>query len=226
MEERTVQSRTASEPQAIEFANSFLMQVSAAIGRLPVERLIDIAGLLQAAGDRGSNIFFFGNGGSHSIATHLACDLGKGTKLTGSPRRPYRAISLDNAAWLTAQANDGAEPFVKGDYPGIYEHGYDGIFVGQMENFIERGDVAFAISSSGNSRNVVNGLLFAKSRGAQTIALVGFDGGEAARVAEHVILVATARGAYGVVEAVHEVIHHYLYEVLRSREEARPRYRP
>ncbi|EMM94659.1 phosphoheptose isomerase family protein [Leptospira interrogans serovar Zanoni str. LT2156] len=81
-----------------------------------------------------------------------------------------------------------------------------------MENFINPGDIAFGISSSGNSPNVINALLFAKEKGAKTIAMVGFDGGQALKIADMALFVPSEKGKYGIVEGVHEVIHHLLYE--------------
>jgi len=205
--------------QASEYLSQFNDQIIAAINSLDNDGIATVAELLYHKKQDGKQIFLFGNGGSHSIASHMACDLGKGTKVTGAKgQKFYKVFGLDNEAWLTAQANDGKEPFTEGDYPGTYTHGYDGIFVGQMENFLEAGDLAFGISSSGNSPNVLNGLLYAQSRGATTVAMVGFDGGKAAEIADHVILVKTPKGQYGVVEAVHEVIHHYIYEYAKKME--------
>lgn len=206
---------------ASSFLTNFVAEIQSAVAALDKEVLARVASLLFRKKGEGRTLFFLGNGGSHSIATHMACDLGKGTKISGKKGQVfYRAVALDNAAWLTAQANDGEQPFVQGEYPGEYEHGYDGIFVGQLENFLAAGDVVFAISSSGNSRNVVNALKFAKTRGAITVAMVGFDGGQAGKIADHVILVRSAKGQYGVVESVHEVVHHYIYEYLKALEGA------
>lgn len=208
-----MQSNIASQ----EFAKAFLKETTDAIESINLESIAAAASLLHRAALDGRHIFFLGNGGSHSIATHMAADLGKGTKIPGSNASiKYRTLSLDNAAWVSAQANDGAAYFLESKLPGIYEHGYDGVFVGQLENLMETGDVVFAISSSGNSRNIINALLYARERGAQTVAMVGFDGGEAAKIADLALLVETDSGKYGVVEAVHGVIHHYLYEFLRN----------
>lgn len=202
-----------SNRNALEFAKQFSNDTIQLINEIDLNLIAKVSLLLYETKERGKQIFFFGNGGSHGIATHLACDFGKGTKITGKKgQKFYKVFGLDNAAWLTAQANDGKEPFTEGDYPGQYLHGYDGVFVGQMENFIQEGDVAFGISSSGNSPNVVNALKFAKSKGALTVAMVGFDGGEAGKIADFTILVKTEKGKYGLVEGVHEVIHHLLYE--------------
>ncbi|AXR61705.1 SIS domain-containing protein [Leptospira mayottensis] len=198
---------------AKSFSKTFQQESIEAIQNLDLEAIAQVAVTLYEAKENGKNIFFFGNGGSHGIASHLACDFGKGTKnLSKTNQKYYKVFGLDNAAWLTAQANDGKEPFILGNYPGTYTHGYDGVFVGQMENFINPGDIAFGISSSGNSSNVINALLFAKEKGAKTIAMVGFDGGQALKTADMVLFVPSAKGKYGIVEGVHEVIHHLLYE--------------
>lgn len=199
--------------KAKNFSKSFQKESIEAIQNLDLDAISKVAVMLYEAKESGKNIFFFGNGGSHGIASHLACDFGKGTKNSNKKNQKYyRVFGLDNAAWLTAQANDGKEPFIKGNYPGTYTHGYDGVFVGQMENFIGPGDIAFGISSSGNSPNVINALLFAKANGAKTIAMVGFDGGEALKIADLSLFVPSEKGKYGIVEGVHEVIHHLLYE--------------
>ncbi|WP_017850671.1 SIS domain-containing protein [Leptospira interrogans] len=199
--------------KAKSFSKTFQQESIEAIQNLDLDAITQVAVTLYEAKENGKNIFFFGNGGSHGIASHLACDFGKGTKNSvRKDQKYYKVFGLDNAAWLTAQANDGKEPFILGNYPGTYTHGYDGVFVGQMENFINPGDIAFGISSSGNSPNVINALLFAKEKGAKTIAMVGFDGGQALKIADMALFVPSEKGKYGIVEGVHEVIHHLLYE--------------
>ncbi|KAA1288374.1 phosphoheptose isomerase [Leptospira interrogans serovar Geyaweera] len=199
--------------KAKSFSKTFQQESIEAIQNLDLDAIAQVAVTLYEAKENGKNIFFFGNGGSHGIASHLACDFGKGTKNSvRKDQKYYKVFGLDNAAWLTAQANDGKEPFILGNYPGTYTHGYDGVFVGQMENFINPGDIAFGISSSGNSPNVINALLFAKEKGAKTIAMVGFDGGQALKIADMTLFVPSEKGKYGIVEGVHEVIHHLLYE--------------
>ena len=208
-----------SHPAGYGHVGSLRDETVRVLENLDLAAVVRAAEILHEAKEEGRHIFLFGNGGSHSIATHLAADLGKGTKGVRPGQKLYKVWSLDNEAWLTAQANDGEAFFLDGGYAGVYRHGYDGAFVGQLENFLSPGDVLFAISSSGNSPNVLNALLFGRERGARSIALVGFDGGEAARLADHVILVPTPRGAYGLVEGVHSVVHHLLCEHARRLEE-------
>src|SRR5437667_12594341 len=108
-------------------------------------------------------VFVFGNGGSAALASHLACDLGKGT-VNCSPRR-FKVMALtDNVALMTAWANDSH---------------YENIFSEQLANFARPQDVAFAISASGNSANVLKALNAARQSGLITAGLTGFHGGHA-----------------------------------------------
>lgn len=204
---------------AEKFAQNYRQRIIETFNQVALESIAKVAQVLHEAKENGKAIYFFGNGGSHSIATHLACDFAKGTKNPNKQgQKLYKAISLDNPAQVTAYGNDGPSYFTQRGLPGQYAHGYDGVFVGQLENLLEEGDVAFGISSSGNSPNVVNALLYAKQIRAITVAMVGFDGGQAAKTADHAILVPTPKGEYGIVEGLHEVIHHLLYDHARKLE--------
>jgi D-sedoheptulose 7-phosphate isomerase len=102
-----------------------------------------------------------GNGGSAAMASHLVCDLGKGTVRKGKER--FKIMSLnDNVPLLTAYAND---------------FGYETVFAEPLASLAEPGDVAIAISSSGNSPNVLRAMDVARERGLTTIGITGFEGG-------------------------------------------------
>src|SRR6266566_3946537 len=124
--------------------------------------LQNILSLLEDAYRNGHRIFIMGNGGSAATASHFALDLAKNTIMPGAPR--VRAISLtDHVPLITAWSNDTA-----------YEH----IFAEQLANMIEPGDVTIAISTSGNSPNVINALYLARASQASTIGLLGAKGGK------------------------------------------------
>jgi D-sedoheptulose 7-phosphate isomerase len=149
---------------------------------------------LLVARRKGATIFVAGNGGSAATASHWVNDLGKATKRSG--RAPMRAMSLsDNVSWLTALAND---------------EGYESVFAGQLENFAQPGDVLVVISASGNSPNLVRAVELAKSRGATTIAFVGFDGGVLKDMVHDYFWFPTSKGAYGLVESGHALLCHIL----------------
>ena len=117
------------------------------LDNIPWDDIDTIVGVLHTARLNGNHIFVMGNGGSAATALHLACDLGKNTDMPNVPR--MRVMSLtDNMALFSAHANDNT---------------YENVFAEQIANFARQGDVAIAISASGNSPNVLNGIARAKS---------------------------------------------------------------
>lgn len=148
-------------------------------------------------------IIFFGNGGSAAIANHAVCDFGKGIS-EDTTRNPVPVISLSsNVELITAIAND---------------FGYEHIFSKQLEylNFPKAHVVA--ISSSGNSPNIIEGLKTAKKRKYATTALVGFDGGKVCSIvelAENAIHVKSNN--YGIVEDVHMMLIHIAAQHFREK---------
>ncbi len=152
-----------------------------------LERATD---LIRAARDSGNLVFIAGNGGSAATATHLANDFGKATKTSGMPA--IRPLSMsDNVSWLTALGND---------------EGYERVFVGQMENFAKPGDLLIVISASGNSRNLVQAVEFARKAGMKSIGILGFQGGVLKDMVDEAIWLPSPAGAYGPVESAHCVV--------------------
>jgi D-sedoheptulose 7-phosphate isomerase len=166
------------EPVVRDVRESALMK-AAEIGALRVQTLTENrAALLAAAGDlrerfeRGGRLLALGNGGSATDAMDAVADFRDAAH--GGRRRP--AIDLtDDSAILTAIANDV---------------GIEAIFSRQVIAYGQRGDALLALSTSGNSRNVIEALTQARRQGLLTIALVGYDGGQvlAQRLADHVIV--------------------------------------
>jgi phosphoheptose isomerase len=168
----------------------YLARLATLLEGIPHPAIAQVVSRLLAARASGRRIYIMGNGGSAATASHLVCDLVKTASVPGL--RPLRAHALaDNTALLTAWANDTA---------------YDRIFAEQIDDLAEPGDVVIAISASGNSPNIVAGLESASARGAHTIALVGFDGGAAARLAD--ITIHVPAHDYGLVEDSHSAIGH------------------
>src|ERR1700739_1712700 len=111
----------------IKDVNTYFESLARTVERLPIETIKNVIVVLWQAYDTSRTIFLFGNGGSAALASHLACDLGKGT-VNGSPKR-FRGLALtDNVPLMTAWANDAK---------------YEDIFAEQMSNFIQPLDVAF-----------------------------------------------------------------------------------
>lgn len=149
--------------------------------------------------EQNRTVFVCGNGGSASTASHMAADLGKNTVVPGKTR--LRVLSLnDNMAWFSALAND---------------LGYENVFVEQIANLLQPGDVLVTISASGNSPNVVKAAEFARSHGGKVVALVGFKGGKLKEIADVTVHLDSAD--YGPVEDGHLILNHMFVELLRER---------
>ena len=157
---------------------------------IPLAQVAQIVKTLGAALREGKNIYVFGNGGSAANASHFATDLGKGA--SDKVGRRFRVLSLnDNVSWMTAIGNDYA---------------YEDIFVRQLENYGNAGDVVLSLSVSGNSPNCVKALEWARQHGLKTIALVGGKRGRMAEIAEQVLVINDTH--YGRVEDAQMTVCH------------------
>ena len=146
--------------------------------------------LVMNAYQADNQIFVIGNGGSASTASHIANDLSKGPALPGV-RRP-RVMSLtDNVATMTAWANDVC---------------YEDVFVEQLKNWINRGDLVIGISASGNSENVLRAIRHATAMECKTIGWTGFGGGKLRQLVD--VCVVVDSDEYGSVEDVHLTLNH------------------
>ncbi|HZQ17949.1 MAG TPA: SIS domain-containing protein [Terriglobales bacterium] len=190
----------------------YFEHLSRTIEALPFERVDAVADVLVEAYEKGKTIFTFGNGGSAALASHFACDLGKGT-VNGSGKR-FRVMALtDNVPLMTAWANDS---------------NYENIFSEQLANFAAQDDVAFAISGSGNSPNVLKALKLAKKAGLTTTGMAGFAGGAMRALCDTCIIVPCEN--MQIIEDLHLCIAHSLFSCVRARiaseSAARPVLRP
>jgi D-sedoheptulose 7-phosphate isomerase len=174
---------------------------SSTVENLPFVQIERVAEELYRAYEEGRRVFLFGNGGSASLASHLACDLGKGTVVSGKSQQRFRVLALtDNLALITAWANDTA---------------YERIFAEQLCNFLECGDIAFGISASGNSPNVLLALDAAREAGAINLGLTGFKGGKMRELCDLCIVIPSEN--MQIIEDLQLSIAHALFTVIRSR---------
>ena len=139
----------------MNYAATYLTDLQQLIGRLDssaIERAVDA---LREARDRDRRVFVTGNGGSAAIASQMVVDIGKGASLD-RPKR-FKIITLtDQIPWITALANDIS---------------YDVVFLEQLKNFAEPGDVLVGMSCSGTSKNVVLAQQWAREHGLRTIGI-------------------------------------------------------
>jgi D-sedoheptulose 7-phosphate isomerase len=179
--------------------NSYFDCLAQTAKRLPLETIERIAGILLSAYHAGQMIYLFGNGGSAALASHFACDLGKGT-VNGHGKR-FRVLALtDNVPLMTAWANDSR---------------YDDIFAEQLVNLVRPDDVALAISGSGNSPNVLRALQVAREAGAITVGLTGFQGGKMKELCDVCMIVPSDN--MQIIEDLHVCAAHALFTSIRNR---------
>ena len=181
-----------------DFVSMYRKELTDCFDEVPAGKLETVAEIFLKAHREGRQVFFLGNGGSASTASHMAVDFGKGTSVQGQPR--LKAISLaDNVGLLTAWANDT---------------NYELVFEGQLENLLGPKDVVVAISASGNSVNVLRAAEFARKRGAVTIGLIGFGGGKLRDVVDVDITISSRN--YGQVEDFHLSVNHILSQYIKE----------
>jgi D-sedoheptulose 7-phosphate isomerase len=172
--------------------------VAKILGRLPLAAIDQFVDRLFQAYHQNRALYIFGNGGSAALASHSACDLSKGTMTDG--KRPFRVVSLtDNVPVITAWAND---------------LNYDSIFAAQLAPLILPGDIAFAISGSGNSPNVLAGLRAARDARASNIGLTGFQGGKMKELCDLCIVIPSSDMQQ--IEDSHVCVMHAVFVALRN----------
>jgi len=176
-----------------EFSDSYIKYLSSVLEKIDKLEIKQFITSILNARNLGSSIFFIGNGGSASTASHFANDLAIGTN---SYKNTFRVISLcDNNAIISAVGNDFS---------------YEEIFSRQLKVLGKKGDLLVAISASGNSPNLVKAFETAKECSIKTVALTSFDGGKLKEMADAVVHVPAERGEYGPAEDAHLIINHIL----------------
>lgn len=150
-----------------------------------------------------AHIFVCGNGGSAAIADHLTCDHGKGIWHDTGDVAPVHSL-CSTTPLLTAIANDY-------DYTQVFSKQIDMLMDRRNENLL------IAISSSGNSPNIVAAIEHALEKNSRVIALVGFDGGLIKqKFSPCATIIHVNSNNYGVVEDCHQSIMHILAQTIRS----------
>ena len=196
--------RSADDGNSSSAAAVHLEQLSALLRSLPIAAVDRARHALHSAYTAGKTIFVFGNGGSAATASHIACDMGKGTVRTGHAKR-LRIISLtDNVPLITAWANDSS---------------FEDVFAEQLLNLVGPGDVALAISGSGRSRNVLKALRTARDCGAVTVGFAGFDGGMMKQFCDVCVIVPSDN--MQLIEDAHHCIAHAVFRAICADVEER-----
>lgn len=147
--------------------------------------------------EQASNIFFIGNGGSSAIASHMTADFMKNGGMN--------TYSLYDNALTTCMGND---------------YGYEYVFSRPLEFLIRKGDLLVAISSSGNSTNIVNAIQVAKEKNAEVLTLTGFkEDNRAKQLGDYNLYVPCTE--YGIVESIHNLILQEIVDIIMKRDGVR-----
>ena len=163
-----------------------------------IDRVIDI---LYKTYLNSKMVFIAGNGGSAAAASHICEDLTKGTQPDLAATKRFRALSLvDNVPYITAMSND---------------EGYEYIFDQQLICYASPGDVLLCISGSGNSKNVVRAVEWARTNDLITIAVTGYDGGKIGALSDVNLHVPSFD--MGLVEGLHMILSHYISDRLKEK---------
>jgi D-sedoheptulose 7-phosphate isomerase len=177
---------------ALVFPRNYKSKLISALDTIDLDAVSRAIEILDEARAENRHIFTCGNGGSASTASHFVCDMVKGASFNREAR--FRIMALtDSLPTITAYSNDVS---------------YECVFVEQLKNFAERGDVLIAISGSGNSPNVLRAVEYANSIGCHTIGLTGRDGGKLGKLSGLQIRVDDPH--MGRIEDIHLIVTHML----------------
>ena len=179
-----------------EFAENYSHSLVETIQGISLDSLEDFWKSIEEVRSTGGTVHFIGNGGSAGTPSHSAGDWSKELSL--------RTIShVDNASALTAWANDTD---------------YDNVFAGQLSTFTKPGDLVVAFSGSGNSKNVLNGIKYAKENGCRTFAITGdyrgMGGGKLKELVDQAIVIPS--NSMERIEDMQLIINHIVKEAIKS----------
>ena len=191
-----------------EQINQYLEEIKEICDQISTEDIDDAIELLFDAWKNGNQVFFCGNGGSAGTATHFTCDLFKVTIVENQKR--FRSFCLnDNIPLMTALIND---------------EGWDNLFIEQLKNLYNKGDVLVCFSVHGGagkdkagawSQNLLKAMDYVNKNGGKTIGFSGFDGGAMKDLATVSIVVPFDATPH--VEAFHVVLQHLIAFRLKEK---------
>lgn len=176
--------------------NAYREREIAVLNSLDLNSVNQVMNVLEDARLHGKRIFICGNGGSAATASHYCCDFNKGVSENQNDKYNFECLN-DNIPTLMTVAND---------------IGYEEVFRFPLKNKMKSGDILIGISGSGNSKNVVNAMEYAKSIGGTTIAIVGYSGGKMKEMADYNIHVNI--NDMQISEDIHMMLDHMMMYVL------------
>ena len=184
-----------NEDQRKEMIREYLDREIEVIRRLNIDDINKAMGAIWDAYEREATIYIFGNGGSAATASHYVCDFNKG--ISEKREKKFNFVCLnDNTPMMMAISNDIS---------------YDEVFRFQLLNKLKPTDLVIGISGSGNSRNVINAIEYAKKIGTPVIGITGYHGGKLKEMADYHMDV--MEDDMQISEDVHMIFDHMMYNV-------------
>ena len=182
-----------------KFSNEYINGLKNVLDIFPHEQFDKLIKVMLEAYHNQKHIFVMGNGGSASTASHWVCDINK--ECYPDKEKRFKMICLnDNISTMLAYANDLI---------------YEDIFVEQLKNFFEPGDVVIGISGGGNSMNVLKAIEYANDNGGTTVGLCGSSGGKLFQKA-HVPILAEVDDMQKVEDIHMIVVHMSMQKIIRD----------
>lgn len=165
------------------------------LNRLDADAIDAVMQAMLAAYENGNTIYVFGNGGSSATASHYQNDFNKGVSEHTEKKFNFLCLN-DNVATMMAVAND---------------IGFEEVFRFQLRGHLKPGDLIFAISGSGNSKNVLNAVEYAREQGNKIVAITGYDGGKLDKLADYHLQVPVM--SMQITEDVHMIFDHMIMSI-------------
>jgi D-sedoheptulose 7-phosphate isomerase len=178
------------------YIKGYFAQATQTLSKLDKRTVSEFIEALIVAYNEDHAIYIFGNGGSGANASHICGDFVKGVSYALEKRFRFFCLN-DNVPAIMAIANDIS---------------FDDVFVEQLKNVLKRGDLVIGISGSGNSKNVVEALKYAKRKGAKTVGFCGYDGGKVKELVHLAVHVPIADMELS--EDIHLIIAHCCKQII------------
>lgn len=174
----------------------YLIREKAALDKINIDELNDVLNCMLKHYENEDTIYVMGNGGSASTASHMVCDFNKGVSLN-LPKKFNLVCLNDNLAELMAIANDMS---------------YEDVFWYPLQTKLKPTDCVLAISGSGNSKNVIKAVEYAKEIGCDIIGVTGYDGGKLKKIANYHLDAGV--NDMQISEDLHLIFNHLMMQIL------------
>lgn len=190
---------TMNRDEQINLIQSYFNREIEVIKRLNIDEIHAAIQAIWEAYEREATIYIFGNGGSAATASHFVCDFNKGISENKDKKFNFVCLS-DNVPQMMAIANDIS---------------YDEVFRFPLVNKLKPSDLVIGISGSGNSKNVIHAVEYAKEIGTTVVGITGFHGGKLKELADYHMDV--MEDDMQISEDIHMIFDHMLYFVLNQK---------